>query len=52
VGYLRPELPFEGVEKLIAAIKQDISNTERIADEEKTLAEKEKAWVASDNPIV
>ena len=22
VGYLRPELPFEGLEKLVAAIKQ------------------------------
>ncbi len=32
VGYLRPELPFEGLEKLIEAIKNDIVQTERLAD--------------------
>jgi FAD synthase len=31
VGYLRPELPFEGLEKLTAAIKQDIADSERLA---------------------
>ena len=28
VGYLRPELPFEGLDKLIVAIKKDIVDTE------------------------
>ena len=51
VGYLRPELPFEGVEKLISAIKQDIANTERLANEEKTSAAEEEQWVASGQPI-
>ena len=30
VGYLRPELPFEGLDKLIEAIKDDIVKTEEI----------------------
>jgi riboflavin kinase len=48
VGYLRPELPFEGLEKLTAAIKKDIINSERLAGEESnptTIAERE--WVRS-----
>mmetsp|Transcript_14854 Transcript_14854/g.22507 ORF Transcript_14854/g.22507 Transcript_14854/m.22507 type:complete len:251 (-) Transcript_14854:91-843(-) len=39
VGYLRPELPFEGLEKLIEAIKGDIVQTERLADIEKDMVE-------------
>ena len=48
VGYLRPELPFEGLEKLTAAIKKDIINSERLAGDETnptTIAERE--WVRS-----
>ena len=48
VGYLRPELPFEGLEKLTAAIKKDIINSERLAEEESNptiIAERE--WVRS-----
>jgi riboflavin kinase len=45
VGYLRPELPFEGLEKLTAAIKKDIADSERLAgrSDSTTLAERE--WV-------
>ena len=52
VGYLRPELPFEGLEKLIEAIKTDIVNSEKLGDsaEEATLAE--RTWVASDEPVL
>ena len=32
VGYLRPELPFEGLDKLVEAIKNDIVQTEHLAD--------------------
>jgi len=48
VGYLRPELPFEGLEKLTAAIKKDIIHSERLAGDESnpaTIAERE--WVRS-----
>jgi riboflavin kinase len=47
VGYIRPELPFDGLEKLIDAIKNDIVSTERSADsmDESTVAE--KLWVES-----
>mmetsp|Transcript_6154 Transcript_6154/g.9596 ORF Transcript_6154/g.9596 Transcript_6154/m.9596 type:complete len:204 (-) Transcript_6154:90-701(-) len=48
LGYLRPELPFEGLEKLIAAIKQDIADAERLGDGQDASIEQEKAWVASD----
>lgn len=45
VGYLRPELPFEGLEKLTAAIKKDISDAESLAqlNDPKTMSERE--WV-------
>ena len=51
VGYLRPELPFEGLAKLVDAIKNDIVNSIRLAksDEPSILAEKE--WVATANDI-
>lgn len=45
VGYLRPELPFEGLEKLTEAIKKDIQDSVQLAEtsDATTLAEKE--WV-------
>lgn len=48
VEYLRPELPFEGLEKLVEAIKNDISNAERLGDSEDAKTSQEKEWVASD----
>lgn len=52
VGYLRPELPFEGIEKLIEAIKHDIVQAEINCDvvdgELGILVQSEKAWVESD----
>jgi len=41
-------LPFEGLEKLVAAIKEDISNTERLGDSNHPKVTKEKEWIASD----
>jgi riboflavin kinase len=49
VGYLRPELPFEGLEKLTEAIKKDIHKTEEIVNEE-NLSDacwQERSWVES-----
>jgi FAD synthase len=48
MGYLRPELPFEGLEKLIHAIKADITNADKFTDGtgEQTLAENN--WVQRD----
>jgi hypothetical protein len=54
VGYLRPELPFEGLEKLVAAIKKDISDAEQLGeddDEKSSRAATEKEWVASNASI-
>ena len=49
VGYLRPELPFEGIEKLKEAIKNDISNTENICEQDSNSDMiNEKRWVSSD----
>jgi hypothetical protein len=48
VGYLRPELPFEGLDKLVEAIKKDIDNAETLADGTDDSTLKEKAWVASE----
>ena len=46
VGYLRPELPFEGLEKLTQAIKNDIADAERLgASSDDALAVREKGWV-------
>ena len=47
VGYLRPELPFEGLEKLVEAIKQDIVNTETLGESHDPVALKENEWVGS-----
>lgn len=52
VGYLRPELPFEGIEKLIAAIKKDIADSVQLGDGTDALTLQEKAWVASNEPIL
>jgi riboflavin kinase len=51
VGYLRPELPFEGLEKLVVAIKKDISKTELLGDSTDVMPVKEKEWVGSDRPV-
>jgi len=51
VGYLRPELPFEGLEKLIEAIKDDITNSERLGGGTDELTLKEKEWVASNETV-
>lgn len=56
VGYLRPELPFEGLDKLVLAIKDDIAKTETLCDDDDDLQEgttedsitrMEQEWVAS-----
>lgn len=47
VGYLRPELPFEGLNKLIAAIKNDIVETEKLGDDLSPKVVEERKWVAS-----
>ena len=48
VGYLRPELPFDGIENLILAIKNDIKQAEVFCDGSGEFVTTEKAWVASD----
>lgn len=52
IGYLRPELPFEGIEKLKLAIKKDILNAEEILKDyevdDKLIGEKE--WVRGSSP--
>lgn len=48
VGYLRPELPFEGLDKLIVAIKNDIVNAEKLGDGTDEVTLRERAWVGSD----
>jgi riboflavin kinase len=47
VGHLRPELPFEGLDKLIEAIKKDICDAERLCDSTDDITLEENAWVAS-----
>ncbi len=49
VGYLRPELPFEGLDKLIEAIKSDIVQTEKLASSNNSTTIEEFKWVESDN---
>jgi riboflavin kinase len=54
VGYLRPELPFEGLEKLTEAIKKDILKTEEIAESAANLSDvckQERCWVSSGEGI-
>ena len=45
IGYIRPELPFEGIEKLTAAIKNDIKDSEKLASNSTPTTEAEKKWV-------
>lgn len=47
VEYLRPELPFEGLEKLTAAIKTDIKDSEERARNSDSAAIAEREWVSS-----
>jgi riboflavin kinase len=47
IGYLRPELPFEGLDKLVVAIKQDIANAVELADSGDPSLLAEKNWVLS-----
>eukprot|EP00978_Attheya_sp_CCMP212_P033674 scaffold137101_cov54-Attheya_sp.AAC.2 len=47
VGHLRPELPFEGLDKLIEAIKKDICDAERLCDSTDDITLGENAWVVS-----
>jgi riboflavin kinase len=51
IGYLRPELPFEGLDKLITAIKQDIRNTEKLSTSQEEFVLVEKQWVDSDKDV-
>jgi riboflavin kinase len=51
VGYMRPELPFEGLDKLIEAIKNDITMAELLGDRTDEVTLKENAWVASEEEI-
>jgi riboflavin kinase len=52
-GYLRPELPFGGLDELTLAIKADIATAERLAgaagDDPRLAAERD--WVESDEPL-
>ena len=47
VGYLRPELPFEGLEKLTDAIKKDIVDAEILAEQSNSTTLAEREWVGS-----
>jgi hypothetical protein len=51
VGFLRPELPYDGIEKLITAIKKDIADSDALGNgtDESTL--EEKAWVSSEEDL-
>lgn len=51
VGYLRPELPFEGLEKLVEAIKKDIVNSEKLGDSDDPVPANEKEWVGSSDAL-
>jgi len=51
VGYIRAELPFEGLDKLIVAIKNDIVIAEQLADEKDQTIVDEENWVDSSDDI-
>ncbi|KAI2488923.1 Riboflavin kinase [Fragilaria crotonensis] len=51
VGYLRPELPFEGLEKLIEAIKKDIQDSELLGDGTDDLTVQEHDWVEGSDAV-
>jgi riboflavin kinase len=49
VGYLRPELPFEGLEKLVVAIKNDIATAEKLGSAtDDATTHQEREWVKSE----
>lgn len=48
VGYLRPELPFEGLEKLVVAIKNDIAESEKLGNGTDATTHQEREWVKSE----
>ena len=52
VGFLRNELPFEGLEKLVAAIKKDIVDSERLCDGTDAFTRAEQEWVGSSEGVV
>jgi len=54
VGHLRPELPFDGLENLISAIKNDIRMAEELGENKKKeiSTTNEKEWVGSEENIV
>lgn len=51
LGYLRPELPFEGLEKLIDAIKKDISDSIELAKSTDPSIIAERNWVETASEI-
>lgn len=52
VGYLRPELPFEGLEKLTDAIKKDITDAEKLAGQSDPSTLVEREWVKASSANV
>lgn len=52
VGYMRPELPFEGLEKLTAAIKKDIIDAENLAGKSDATTLAERQWAANETLIL
>mmetsp|Transcript_33923 Transcript_33923/g.59589 ORF Transcript_33923/g.59589 Transcript_33923/m.59589 type:complete len:195 (-) Transcript_33923:31-615(-) len=52
VGYLRPELPFEGLEKLTDAIKKDITDAEKLAGQSDPSTLVEREWVGASSANV
>lgn len=44
VGYLRPEMNFDGLESLIAAIRKDISDSETLLESAENLKHKRHAF--------
>ena len=52
VGYLRAELPFEGLEKLVEAIKNDIVDSERLCSSSSSeVSLKEQEWVSGNKSV-
>lgn len=51
VEYLRPQLPFEGLPKLVEAIKGDIAKSETLGESQDPIAIAEKEWVKSSNSL-
>jgi len=52
VGFLRDEAPFEGLDKLVAAIKNDIQTSEKHCNnEDDRHAQREKRWVDSNEGV-